>query len=102
MYAVIKAGGHQYKVKAGEKLEIDYHAGEEGQAIKFDQVMMLGGDKPVIGDPLVSGASVEAVISKQKRAKKVIVFQFRRRKDSMKKRGHKQMLTEVEIKKINS
>ena len=102
MYAVIKAGGHQYKVKAGDYLEVDYQPGEEGQTLKFDQVLMLGGEKPVVGDPLVSGASVEAVIKKQTRASKVVVFQFRRRKDSMKKRGHKQKLTQIEIKGIHS
>lgn len=102
MYAIMKAGGHQYKVKPGDFLDVDYHVGEEGDSLKFDEVLMLGGDKLVLGEPLVEGASVEAVIKKQTRDPKIIVFQFRRRKDSKKKRGFKRKVTQIEIKKINS
>jgi large subunit ribosomal protein L21 len=102
VYAVIKAGGHQYKVQEGDKLLIDYQEGEVGKALSFDQVLMVGGGDVKVGKPFVTGASVDAVITSQTRAKKVIVFNFRRRKDSKKKRGHKQCLTEIEVKGIKS
>ena len=100
MYAVIKAGGHQYMVRQGEEVTVDRIAGNEGDAVIFDQVLMIGGDKPVFGVPVVSGAKVEAVIKTQMRDPKVIVFKFRRRKNYKKTRGHKQPVTVIEIKNI--
>ena len=100
MYAVIKAGGHQYMVRQGEEVTVDRIAGNEGDAVIFDHVLMIGGDKPVFGVPIVNGAKVEAVIKQQTRDPKVIVFKFRRRKNYKKTRGHKQPVTVVEIKNI--
>ena len=100
MFAVIKAGGHQYTVQQGDEVTIDYLAGNEGDAVVFDQVLMIGGDKPVFGEPLVAKAKVEAVIKKQTREPKILVFKFKRRKNYKKTRGHKQPVTVVEIRKI--
>ena len=102
MYAVIKAGAHQYRVKEGDTFEIDKVDGAAGDKIKFDQVLMLGGEKPRFGLPLISGASVEAVIKEQARQPKIIIFKYKRRKNYKKKRGHKQPVTVVEISKINA
>lgn len=97
MYAVIKAGGHQYKVSQGDNVTVDYHDGNEGDKIVFDQVCLVGGKELVVGDPLVKGATVEAVIKRQTRAAKVLVFKFKRRKNYKRTRGHRQPVTVVEI-----
>lgn len=97
MYAVIKTGGKQYRVTEGDRLRIEKLPGDVGASITFDEVLMLGGDKVSIGKPLVSGAKVTATILAQDRAKKVIVFKFRRRKNYRRKRGHRQPFTEVRI-----
>lgn len=102
MYAVIKAGGHQYRVKEGESLTIDKIEGNAGDKVVFDKVLMVGGTKTVMGEPLVSGAAVEATIKEQTRDPKIIVFKYRRRKNYKKTRGHKQPVTVVEIGKIKA
>ncbi|MBF0440711.1 MAG: 50S ribosomal protein L21 [Oligoflexales bacterium] len=101
MYAVIKAGGHQYKVSQGDRITIDYHSGSEGDKLVFDHVCMLSADEVVLGNPTVQGASVEAVIKRQMREPKVIVFKYKRRKNHKKTRGHRQPVTVVEISAIN-
>ena len=102
MYAVIKAGAHQYKVQEGETLRIDKIDGAAGDTVNFDQVLMVGGDKTTVGAPFVENARVEAQITEQVRDPKIVVFKFKRRKNYKKKRGHKQPVTVVEIKKINA
>jgi large subunit ribosomal protein L21 len=103
MFAVIQAGGHQYRVQEGQTLTIDRLAGEAGDKVTFDKVFMVGQEgSSRIGAPMVAGASVEAVITGQERLDKVLVFKYRRRKNSKKMRGHKQPVTVVEIKKINA
>ena len=102
MYAVIKTGGCQHSVAVGDKLTIDKVDGEAGSLLKFEQVLMLGGEVTTIGTPLVAGASVEAVIEKQTRNPKITIFKYKRRKNYKRKKGHKQPVTVVEIKKINS
>lgn len=97
MYAVIKTGGKQYRVTEGDRLRVEKLPGDVGSAITFDEVLMLGGDKVAIGKPLVAGAKVVATIVAQDRAKKVIVFKFRRRKNYRRKRGHRQPFTEIKI-----
>jgi len=101
MYAVIKAGAHQYRVSEGDELTIDLVNGNEGDALKFDQVLLVGGDKQMIGQPLVSGASVLATIKRQMFNPKVTIFKYRRRKGYKKTRGHKQPVTVVQIGKIS-
>ena len=97
MFAVIKTGGKQYRVAADETLEIGNLPGEAGEEVTFGEVLMLGGDQPKLGAPLVEGASVIGEIVEQKRSRKVIAFKKRRRHNSRRKRGHRQHLTLVRI-----
>ncbi len=97
MYAVIKTGGKQYRVTEGDRIRVEKLAGEVGSELTFDQVLMIGGDKVAVGSPLVDGASVQAKIVAQDRAKKVIVFKYKRRKGYRKKYGHRQPYTELQI-----
>ena len=97
MYAVIKTGGKQYRVAQGDRLRVEKLPGDVGASVTFDEVLMLGGDKVSVGTPLVKGAKVTAEIVAQDRAKKVIVFKFRRRKNYRRKRGHRQPFTEIKI-----
>ncbi|MFV0626734.1 MAG: 50S ribosomal protein L21 [Alphaproteobacteria bacterium] len=94
MYAVIKTGGKQYKVAAGDVVKVEKLAGEEGSTIVFNEVLALG-DK--IGTPLVSGASVSATVLKQAKDEKVIVFKKKRRQNYRRKNGHRQNITLVKI-----
>jgi large subunit ribosomal protein L21 len=102
MYAVIKTGGKQYRVAADEVLTIEKVAGEAGQTVEFTDVLMVAGGSgsPKIGAPAVAGAKVMAEVVEQGRAAKVIAFKKRRRKNSRRKRGHRQHQTTVRIKEI--
>jgi large subunit ribosomal protein L21 len=97
MYAVIKTGGKQYRVAKGETLQVEKIAGEPGDAVNFDEVLLVGGDSLKVGQPVVKGASVKAQIVSQDRGKKIIVFRMRRRKTYRRKTGHRQPYTRVEI-----
>ncbi len=98
MYAVIKTGGKQYRVSANDTLEIERIAGEAGSKIEFDKVLMIGGDGAAkVGKPFLAGAKVTAELVEQMRGPKVIAFKKRRRKNSRRKRGHRQELTTVKI-----
>ena len=100
MYAVIKTGGKQYRVAADELLTVEKVAGDAGSKVEFTEVLMLGGSgDPKLGDAL-KGAKVIAEVVKQNRAPKVIAFKKRRRKNSRRKRGHRQHQTVVRIKEI--
>jgi large subunit ribosomal protein L21 len=102
MYAVIKTGGKQYRVAADDVLTVEKLAGEPGAKIEFGEVLMVGGNGAgvKIGAPLVSGALVKAEVVEQGRGPKVIAFKKRRRKNSRRKRGHRQELTTVKITEI--
>ena len=101
MYAVIKAGGHQYKVSQGDVVTVDFlKDAKEGETVTFDQVLLVGGKDTVVGQPLVAGAKVEAVVKQQTRNPKIIVFKFKRRKDYKRTKGHKQPVTVLEVSKI--
>jgi len=100
MYAVIKTGGKQYRVAKDDVLTIEKVAGDAGSKVEFGEVLMIGGDKPKFGTPLVSGAKVVAELVEQTRGPKVIAFKKRRRKNSRRKRGHRQDLTTVRITNI--
>lgn len=102
MYAVIKTGGKQYRVAEGQNLRVEKVAGEPGDTVTFDQVLMLGGDEPKVGRPTLDGAKVEAKIVAQDRAKKIIVFKFRRRKNYRRKQGHRQPYTELQVTNISA
>lgn len=102
MYAVIQTGGKQYRVAQGDKVRVEKIVADEGQDVELDRVLMIGdGDAVTIGTPLVSGASVTAKVRAQGRAKKVKIIKFRRRKHHMKRQGHRQSYTELEITGIN-
>lgn len=97
MFAVIKTGGKQYRVSEGDRIRVEKLDGDVGTELTFDEVLMVGGDKVSVGTPLVGGASVKAKIVAQDRAKKIIVFKYKRRKNYRKKYGHRQPFTEIEI-----
>jgi len=98
MYAVIKTGGKQYRVAAGEKLKIEQLPAEIGAEIVLDQVLLVAdGDNLKMGRPLVTGASVQAKVLAQGRHDKVRIFKLRRRKHYQKHQGHRQNFTEIEI-----
>ena len=98
MFAVIKTGGKQYRVAADQTLEVEKLAGDAGDTIVFDKVLMVAGDgEPMVGAPIVAGASVAGEIVEQKRGPKIIIFKKRRRKNSRRKNGHRQDLTLVRI-----
>jgi large subunit ribosomal protein L21 len=97
MYAVIKTGGKQYRVSEGQTLRVEKLPGSAGDKITFSEVLLVGGDTPKIGRPLVQGAAVAAEITGQDRGKKIVVFKFRRRKNYRRKNGHRQPFTELKI-----
>ena len=101
MYAVIKTGGKQYRVSKDDTLQIERLAGEAGGTIEFTEVLMVGeGESVKIGTPMLAGAKVVAELVEQTRGPKVIAFKKRRRKNSRRKRGHRQDLTKVRITEI--
>src|ERR1700733_7001168 len=103
MYAVIKTGGKQYKVVAGEKIKIEQIAADVGQEITIDQVLAIGaGAELKVGTPLVAGASVVATVVAHGRHDKVRIFKMRRRKHYQKRQGHRQNFTEIEIGAVNA
>ncbi|MGR3837317.1 MAG: 50S ribosomal protein L21 [Cognatishimia sp.] len=98
MFAVLKTGGKQYKVQAGDVLRVEKLAADAGEKIQFNEVLMLGGDKTVVGAPLVDGAAVQADVIDQIKGEKLIKFVKRRRKHSSKRTvGHRQKLTLVRV-----
>ena len=97
MYAVIKTGGKQYRVAKGDKLRVEKLPGNVGDTVTFGEVLLIGGESVKLGKPLLTGAKVEAKVIAQDRAKKIIVFKFRRRKNYRRKAGHRQPFTALEI-----
>jgi large subunit ribosomal protein L21 len=98
MYAVIQTGGKQYRVSAGEKLKIERIAGDAGQEIVLDQVLLVAdGGALKLGAPLVAGARVKARVLKHGRGDKVRIFKLNRRKHYRRTQGHRQNYTEIEI-----
>ena len=98
MFAVIKTGGKQYKVKAGDKIQVEKLDVKEGGKIDLDEVLFIGDEKSsTIGTPLVKGATVAAKVLEHKRADKITVFKKKRRQNYRRKKGHKQHLTVIEI-----
>jgi large subunit ribosomal protein L21 len=101
MFAVMKTGGKQYKVHAGDTLRVEKLAADAGETVQFNDVLMLGGDKTVVGAPLISGAGVQAQVVDQIKGEKVIHFVKRRRKHSSQRtKGHRQKLTLIKITEI--
>jgi len=100
MFAVIKTGGRQYRVVPDDVLEIGKIDGEVGTIVQLNEVLVVGGDTPVLGTPTVNGASVAAEVLQHKRGPKVIAFKKRRRKNSRRKRGYRDELTVLRITEI--
>ncbi len=100
MFAVIKTGGRQYRVVPNDVLEIGKIAGDVGTIVQLGEVLVLGGDTPVLGLPTVAGASVAAEVLQHKRGPKVIAFKKRRRKNSRRKRGYRDEITVLRITEI--
>ena len=100
MFAVIKTGGRQYRVVPDDVLEIGKIAGDVGTIVQLGEVLVLGGDTPVLGVPTVAGASVAAEVLDHKRGPKVIAFKKRRRKNSRRKRGYRDEITVLRITEI--
>jgi large subunit ribosomal protein L21 len=97
MFAVIKTGGKQYRVALEDVLQVEKLAGNPGDVIEFGEVLVVGGDTPSLGTPTVAGAVVAGEVLDQIRGPKVIAFKKRRRKNSKRKRGHRQDLTVVRV-----
>jgi len=101
MYAVIKTGGKQYRVAAGEKIKIEQIAADVGQEVVLDQVLAVGnGAELTLGTPLLAGASVKATVLAHGKHAKVRIFKMRRRKHYQKHQGHRQQFTELRIEAI--
>lgn len=101
MYAIIETGGKQYTVEAGDKLRVEKLDANEGDVVTFDKVVFVSGDEPKVGTPYVEGVKVEAKVLAQAKAKKVIVYKYKSKKNERKKNGHRQPYTLVEISGIN-
>jgi large subunit ribosomal protein L21 len=103
MYAILETGGKQYKVQEGDVLFIEKLAAEEGETVNFDKVLMVGREEGVVvGAPTVAGATVSAKVIGHGKAKKIIVFKYKAKKNARKKQGHRQPYTKVQIDKINA
>jgi len=101
MYAVIKTGGKQYRVREGDTLRVEKLAAEAGAKVRFDQILMVGeGDKVTVGTPYIDGGQVSATVISQGRGDKIKVVKFKRRKNYLRQNGHRQAFTEVEITNI--
>ncbi|MCB1938642.1 MAG: 50S ribosomal protein L21 [Rhodocyclaceae bacterium] len=103
MYAVIKTGGKQYRVSAGQKIKVEQMPVDVGSEITLDQILMVGeGESVKIGTPVVDGATVKATVLSQGRHDKVKIFKMRRRKHYIKHQGHRQNYTELRIEAISA
>ena len=103
MYAVIRTGGKQYKVAAGEKIKVEQLAGDVGSQVVIDQVLAVGNGADLnVGTPTVAGATVTATVVSHGRHDKVRIFKMRRRKHYQKHQGHRQTYTELSISAVNA
>ncbi|MCD8122298.1 MAG: 50S ribosomal protein L21 [Clostridiales bacterium] len=102
MYAIIATGGKQYRVAEGDIIKIEKLGVNAGETVTFDQVLAVNDGELVIGTPTVAGATVTATVEKEAKAKKVIVYKYKRKTGYHKKNGHRQLYTQVKIDKINA
>jgi large subunit ribosomal protein L21 len=100
MYAVVRTGGKQYKVTKDQVLTVETLAGDVGSKLTLSEVLMLGGDTPTLGAPLVKGASIACEIVEHGQGEKVIAFKKKRRKNTHRKRGHRQHFTKLKVLEI--
>lgn len=102
-YAIVETGGKQYRVKVGDVLSVEKLDGDAGTGIKFDRVLLIGGDGDVkVGTPVIEGASVDATIADQYRGEKIVVFKYKPKKNYRRRTGHRQSLTRLQITGINA
>ncbi|MBS7577792.1 MULTISPECIES: 50S ribosomal protein L21 [unclassified Enterococcus] len=101
-YAIIKTGGKQVKVEAGQAIYVEKLDVEAGEKITFDEVVLVGGDTTKVGTPTVSGATVVGTVEKHGKQKKVVTFKYKPKKHSHRKQGHRQPYTKVVIDSINA
>jgi len=99
VYAIIKTGGHQYKVAVGDKLDVEKIVAEAGDQIELNDVLMVSGDddQVTVGNPMVAGARVTATVVNQHRGEKIVVFKYKAKKRYRRKMGHRQDLTRLAI-----
>jgi large subunit ribosomal protein L21 len=103
MYAIVETGGRQYRVRPGDRIDVEKLAGQVGDAITLTTVLMVGqGAAVTVGTPMVAEARVDARIVAQKRGKKIIIFKHKRRKNYRRKQGHRQWLTSLQITGIHA
>ena len=100
MYAVIETGGKQVTVREGDVVKVEKLAGAAGDTVTFDRVLMVGGETTTVGAPTVQGASVQARVVRQGRARKIIVMKYKAKAHQRRKTGHRQWFTEVRIERI--
>ena len=102
MYAIIATGGKQYKVAEGDIIKVEKLGVEAGETVTFDQVLAVNNGELAVGAPTVAGATVSGTVVKEGKAKKVIVYKYKRKSGYHKKNGHRQLYTQVKIEKINA
>lgn len=102
MYAIIETGGKQYKVAEGDIIKVEKLGVDAGETVTFDQVLAVNNGELSIGCPTVAGATVTGTVVKEAKAKKVIVYKYKRKSGYHKKNGHRQLFTEIKIDKINA
>ncbi|OYP36653.1 50S ribosomal protein L21 [Lachnotalea glycerini] len=102
MYAIIATGGKQYKVAEGDIIRVEKLGVEAGETVTFDQILAVNDGSLKVGEPTVANASVTASVVKEGKAKKVIVYKYKRKKGYHKKNGHRQAFTQVKIEKIKA
>ena len=100
MYALMEFKGKQYKAEKGATLEVDLIDGEPGSALDIDSILLVSGDNVTVGAPYVKGVSVKAVVEAHKKAKKIIVFKYKPKKDYRRKQGHRQQYSVIKIQDI--
>jgi len=100
-HAVIRTGGKQYRVAAGDVVRVEKLDGNAGDKIVFDEVLFLDGDAPKFGTPLVAGAKVSGEIVRQARGEKLVIFKFKKRKKYRRKNGHRQSFTAIKITEVH-
>ena len=101
MYAIIETGGKQYRVQEGDVVKVEKLEIADGEKVKFDKVLLVADEGRLnVGKPYVDGAIVEAVVEKQGKEKKIIIFKYKSKKDYRKKQGHRQPYTQIKIEKI--
>ncbi|WP_071705739.1 50S ribosomal protein L21 [Murdochiella vaginalis] len=102
MYAVLETGGKQFQVQVGDQIKVEKLAGEVGESIAIDKVLMLGGDALKVGKPYIEGASVKATVVAQGKDKKIVIGKFRPKSGYRRTRGHRQPYTLLKIEAINA